>query len=267
MHQRISLVNKTNNKLLYISKTDIGDDFKASYHSHSNLEILLITKGKGKILTTNKTIPIKEKDIVIINSNSNHCEISSSECEFLAIGVNHFNAFLDDSFKKKIIYFPVKDEEYEKIKKLYNIIFLESQIKDGENIISSCFENIITLITRNSNTFFNSTTSEVYTSLISNALNIIDNYFYSNLSINDLASRLSVSPSLLCHQFKKETGKTIIEYKLTCQIQEACNLLKITDMSILDISSAIGINNSAYFSKVFKKIMGCTPKEYRNFKL
>lgn len=263
MHQRIPLTSYTNNKLLYISKTDISDDFKASFHSHPNLEILLFIAGEGKILTTHKTIPIRKNDLVIINTNSNHCEVSSSNCQFLALGVNQLNAYLKDAYNKKILYLSLTDDEFAKVKALYEIIFSEAEAKSEPNIIESTYESLLTLIQRNSNLFFASTAKENYSSLVSNAKNIIDNYYYSNLSINSLAHRLSISSSLLCHRFKEETKMSIVKYKLKCQIEEACNLLRITDMSILDISSATGFNNSAYFSKVFKTFVGISPKKYR----
>ena len=74
MHQRRTIKNNINNNIIYISKTDIGDDFKTSYHSHTNAEILLITKGEGLIISKEKQYPIKEKnldekiDLVLSNS-------------------------------------------------------------------------------------------------------------------------------------------------------------------------------------------------------
>ena len=52
-------------------------------------------------------------------------------------------------------------------------------------------------------------------------------------------------------------------YKLFCQIEEAKNLLTITDMSITEISALIGFNNTSYFTKKFKVITNLTPKEFR----
>ena len=44
MHQRRTIKNNSDNNLLYISKTEIGDDFKTNYHSHPNVEIILIKR-------------------------------------------------------------------------------------------------------------------------------------------------------------------------------------------------------------------------------
>lgn len=174
--------------------------------------------------------------------------------------MNQLNAYLKDAYNKKILYLSLTDDEFAKVKALYEIIFSEAETKSEPNIIESTYENLLTLIQRNSNLFLPPRQKENYSSLVSNAKNIIDNYYYSNLSINSLAHRLSISPSLLCHRFKEETKMSIVKYKLKCQIEEACNLLRITDMSILDISSATGFNNSAYFSKVFKTFVGISPK-------
>ena len=66
-----------------------------------------------------------------------------------------------------------------------------------------------------------------------------------------------------CKLFKKETGYSIIEFKINCQLEEACNLLKITNMQISDIAMEAGFNNVSYFSKIFKKKYQLTPKIYR----
>ena len=78
-----------------------------------------------------------------------------------------------------------------------------------------------------------------------------------------MSKRLSITKSTLEHQFKKETNYSIIEYKINCQLEEACNLLKITNTQISDIAMETGFNNVSYFSKMFKKKYDLTPKTYR----
>lgn len=90
---------------------------------------------------------------VIINTNSNHCEVSSSNCQFLALGVNQLNAYLKDAYNKKILYLSLTDDEFAKVKALYEIIFSEAETKSEPNIIESTYENLLTLIQRNSNLF------------------------------------------------------------------------------------------------------------------
>lgn len=263
MHQRRTIKNNIDNNLLYISKTEIGDDFKTNYHSHPNVEIILIIKGEGSIISKEKKYSIKEKDLFIINTYMDHYEISKNSCQFMAIGIDKFNAYLKDDFNKKILHFSLKDEDYEKIYSLYNIIYIDSKNDINDDVITNCFLSILSIIKRHINVNFNSVAKSKYSFLVANAIDIIENNYYSNITLNDLSKRLSVAKSTLEHQLKKETGYSIIEFKINCQLEEACNLLKITNMQISDIAMEAGFNNVSYFSKIFKKKYQLTPKIYR----
>jgi|GEM_PF-1431289 transcriptional regulator, araC family len=263
MHTRNLLSNLTNNDLAYISKTNIGEDFSASFHSHPNLEILLVTEGEGKIAHTHQSIPIIKGDIIVISKNSKHCEITTKNLTFFAIGVNNIDAFLKHNFTDQIFHLHLEDEEFKTILQLYQIIFSESELKHEKNIISPLFISIINIIERNSALSFDKSHGMSYNSNVNTVISFIDNYFYLKLPLKTIAERLSISVSGLCHQFKEETKMTVGEYKLSKQINEAMSLLETTDMSIMDIASMVGFNDSAYFTKQFKATSGMTPKEYR----
>lgn len=263
MHKRKLLADVSKKGLLYISTTDINDDFKASLHSHPNMEILIITKGEGKIITNRKQIPIKEGNVIIINQNSSHYEFSESSCSFHALGVDNSNAFLKETFKKKIIYFPINKDDFSKMLNFFSLLSNEAENRCDSGVIDPCFEAIISIIVRNSSVVFRKEPSNYYSTVVATAKDIIDNYYFSNLTLEDIATRLSISPSRLAHLFKKEIGLTIIEYKLLSQISEAYNLLSMTDMPITNVSNAVGFNDSAYFTKQFKRCCSMTPKEYR----
>ena len=72
-----------------------------------------------------------------------------------------------------------------------------------------------------------------------------------------------MSVSTISHHFKEKYGVGIIEYKINRQIDEAKNLLKISDMNIVEIGTAVGFNSPSYFTKVFKERIGSSPSEYR----
>ena len=139
----------------------------------------------------------------------------------------------------------------------------QKQKKDSACLLENTYQMIMKLMERNAELYFGKSEKIQGNHLVSAALNIIENYYYTHLTLKEISHRLSVSSSLLSHEFKKETGKTIIEYKLDCQIEEACNLLAITDMSMIDIAFATGFTTSSYFSEMFKKKKGISPKEYR----
>ena len=63
--------------------------------------------------------------------------------------------------------------------------------------------------------------------------------------------------------FKKETGQTFINYLNNYKIERSKELLKNTNMTLLDISLEVGFNNQSYYSTIFKKYTNMTPQEYR----
>jgi len=85
----------------------------------------------------------------------------------------------------------------------------------------------------------------------------------SSLTLNELADHVSLSKPHFIHLFKQITGYSPIEYYLRLKIQRACQYLDLTDYSVKEISKNIGIQDPYYFSRVFGKIMGQSPSDYR----
>ena len=63
--------------------------------------------------------------------------------------------------------------------------------------------------------------------------------------------------------FKEETGTSVIGYINQCRIRRACTMLSSTTAQVKDVALSVGFSDQLYFSKVFKKINGITPTEYR----
>lgn len=81
-------------------------------------------------------------------------------------------------------------------------------------------------------------------------------------SVQSLASLLNLSPKYLSDLLKQETGKTALELIHLYVISEAKNLLVAGEKSISEIAYQLGFENPPYFSRLFKKETGVTPKEY-----
>ncbi|MBQ8783493.1 MAG: helix-turn-helix domain-containing protein [Clostridia bacterium] len=102
-----------------------------------------------------------------------------------------------------------------------------------------------------------------YSHLIQKVLTTIDSEITGDLSLNAQAKALNVNPSYLSSLFKKETGMTLTDYVNKKRAEHAARLLKTTNMQIQTISQYCGIYDVNYFTKIFKKYFGKTPKEYR----
>jgi two-component system response regulator YesN len=94
----------------------------------------------------------------------------------------------------------------------------------------------------------------------------IRNNYSSEITVGELAKKYSINPDYLSTIFKQETGKNIIKYLTEIRIDNACQLLKETQAKVSDIAFSSGYKDRQYFNRVFKKITGMTPIEYRNMK-
>lgn len=86
------------------------------------------------------------------------------------------------------------------------------------------------------------------------------------INLSDLASLCGFSVSHYSLVFKKKTSRSPIEYFNNLKIQKACQLLDFTDSQIKEIAIQLNFDDQFYFSRVFKKIMGISPVEYRRKK-
>lgn len=95
---------------------------------------------------------------------------------------------------------------------------------------------------------------------------IEENYGDEELSLNQLASHVNVSPNHLSTIFSQQTGQTFIKYLTEYRIDKARELLRCTSMRSSEISEAVGYKDPHYFSYMFKKTVGMTPTNYRGGK-
>lgn len=86
------------------------------------------------------------------------------------------------------------------------------------------------------------------------------------ITLQDIAEHIGYSPSHFSLLFKKKIGHAPLSYFNLLKIQEACFMLDSTDMKINQICYKIGIEDTYYFSRLFGKIMGMSPREYRKSK-
>lgn len=102
-----------------------------------------------------------------------------------------------------------------------------------------------------------------YSPPISKAITFIDSDLTANLSLSTISQALNISSSYLSTLFKKETGQTLTDYISHRRVNHAKHLLETTRLQVQTIAQHCGIVDVQYFSKIFKRITGKTPKEYR----
>lgn len=104
-----------------------------------------------------------------------------------------------------------------------------------------------------------------YTDVILRAKKYIDkNFTNPDISLKTTAEAVNFSPNHFSTVFSQECGVTFIEYLTQVRIEQAKKMLANTDMKSTDIAYEVGFNDPHYFSFIFKKTMGVSPREWRN---
>ncbi|NBD25364.1 response regulator [Paenibacillus sp. T1] len=93
----------------------------------------------------------------------------------------------------------------------------------------------------------------------------IEERLQENWTVKQLAEEFSLNASYLSVLFKREMGKTISEFVQETRIDRARELLKDPGIKVYEVADRVGIQTSAYFTYLFKKLVGCTPQEYRDY--
>lgn len=270
-----TIINMTY-ELLYICKSKCDNDWHSTAHFHPFTEIFYITEGKGSFQLDDEWINVSTGDLIIINPNCLHTEksiISNNPLEYIVLGIDNISLNELESKPQKIDsqntnkFFKVinyKGDEH--IPKFLNSLIIELDEKKPHYEISckgllSLF--IVYILRSTKNDLKINKDSKLLNLECMKIKNYLDSNYTQNITLDFLAELSYLNKFHLVHTFTKQIGTSPINYLITKRIDESKNLLTTTNFSIRDISSIVGFSNSSYFSHMFKKITGCSPKEYK----
>lgn len=100
--------------------------------------------------------------------------------------------------------------------------------------------------------------------IIRNVIAFLVNHYKQRIVLEDIANHVGVSSFYLDRLFKQETEKTPRAYLEKIRIDKAARLLKSTELTNLEICYEVGFNSPSNFYKAFRRLMKCSPNEFRN---
>ena len=101
---------------------------------------------------------------------------------------------------------------------------------------------------------------------VAKSISYMRTHLNEKLTLGVLAAQVNLSVSQYCSLFKKKTSRSPLDYVTHLKIQKACSLLDFSDLKIKDVAAKLGYADAFYFSRLFSKTMGKSPKAYRNQK-
>ncbi|MED3561182.1 helix-turn-helix domain-containing protein [Bacillus xiapuensis] len=99
---------------------------------------------------------------------------------------------------------------------------------------------------------------------VQKAITFIDQHFVENISLEQVASHVQLSPNYFSNLFKRTTGTSFIEYMTQLRVEKAKAMLVNLNQTVYQVANAVGYHDARYFSRVFKSVCGKTPSKYRN---
>ena len=99
---------------------------------------------------------------------------------------------------------------------------------------------------------------------ITMCIEYVYNHIHDRITIEDLATYTDLSPSYLSRLFKKELGISVSDYIREKKIDKAQNLLKYSDFTPVEIANYLSFSSQSHFIQAFEKMVGMTPKKYRD---
>ena len=99
--------------------------------------------------------------------------------------------------------------------------------------------------------------------IVNHMIKHVNKHFTEPLSLKDFAEKYNYSSAHISNMFKREIGITFSEYVQSIRIQESCRLLANTNKSVAEIVNTVGYTDVKFFNKVFKRITGMTPRQFK----
>ncbi|HKM35427.1 MAG TPA: helix-turn-helix domain-containing protein [Lachnospiraceae bacterium] len=251
-------------------------------HMHSEFEFLYVISGRLDMDIGSEHVSLFENEAVFVPSNVMHKGISDDACEYKAIVFADRFLINTDEIDKEKEYIPFslydssagvvkigrearwKEEILSHLEAIYELEEAGCSVTIKKELFIKGHLLLIWQLLHQYH-FGNievKTGSETVENL-KKAILFVEHKFMDQITLDELAKQANMSSSHFCRQFKDYTNLTPIEYVNKYRIMKCCTFLKESQKDVKTICFECGYNNVSFFNREFKKVMGCTPGEYR----
>ncbi|MBQ7432257.1 MAG: AraC family transcriptional regulator [Lachnospiraceae bacterium] len=268
---------------LYIRKGILSQypEMRANCHWHEDLEFIHVLDGEMNYFINGSKVFLSKGDCLFVNARQMHYGYAhyDHECIFTCILIHPALLTANTYLYKKYVQPLISNDslmylKYTDIDKDYNKIAAGlrrvDQLKENRsvgyqleviNILSSLFVLILTCQKEHPDTA--KTVPDPKLTAQKQMVAFIAGNYTEDLSLDQIAASAAVSKSTCCRLFKTYIHQSPIDFLNAYRLQVSCHLLTETDKSISEIASLCGFNHTSYFSKLFLRSYGCSPKVYR----
>ena len=275
-----SLINVS--KIVTVHYYEFDKNFVFDGEKHDFWEMVYVDKGQVEISCDEKQITLSQGEIVFHRPNEFHSiRAYNSAPNFFVVSfvchssaMAHFQRFhtrLDKPLKPFISSIITEAENVFEIPK--NAPFLkqlqkkENAAVGGEQLIKTYLEQLLILLLRNvtqapeRSVFPNKESMESH--VVAKVKQFIHDRLYERFYVSDLCSHVGYCKTYLSNLFHEQTGETMTGYAVKAKIAKAKQLIQEGNKNFSQISDLLAFDNPQYFSRVFKRVTGTTPTEFK----
>lgn len=253
-------------RLLNAGSARYEGDWPSIPHAHAYAELFYITGGDGQFRIEEKLFPVQVDQLVIVNPNVIHTEVSfeSHPLEYIVLGIAGLELAEEDGGDSRFRVLDFRGDS--DISTCLRQILRESrQMQEGYETVCQAYMEILIVRLMRSATFALAAGSveKRASRQCATVRRYIDAHYKEQLTLELLAQQAHVNKYYMSHAFKREYGVSPIQYLIRRRIEESRYLLRETDLSLAQICRMLGFSSGSYFSQSFCKAVGMAPMEYR----
>jgi len=253
--------------------------YAAACHWHPDLEFILVLDGAMDYFVNGRILHMDAGEGIFVNSKRLHYGYSkdSSDCSFLVvvvhpsllggethIGKEYFDSKFGSETEDYILLTDHNSWQGEAIKAI-GLIYEEMHFNGSNPLrLISQITSLCALTGDHIKPVSMPHSNEHAWLAVWNMTGFIQKNYESKITLGDIAAAGPVCRSKCCKLFGEYVGQTPNGYLTRYRIGKSCEMLRETNMSILEIAMACGFQNPSYFTQVFHKEFGMTPREYRH---
>lgn len=237
----------------------------ASLHWHDDTEIIYAVDGMTRVFVEGKIYTLSPGELVLVGSKKIHRTLDAGT------GGTHYAIIIPNTLCKSIgfesaaydIEKPITDE---RAAELFKTVVKEMAERKPyyQDAVRIAMASLFLYIMRN---FEKGSSSSPEKSgkgmhkVVKETIEHIKQNIDKPISVDDLAQMFGLSKFYYCRKFKKMTGYTIVNYINLQKCMKARNLILSSEYKVKEIAHMTGFENMSYFSRTYKKYMGCLPSE------
>lgn len=252
------------------------------WHYHKEYELHLITHSSGKIFVGDYIGNFRPNHLVLTGPNLPHNWITQSDNNEFFPKRDKVVTFTDELLQSARQVFPELQEINGLLHRAnFGVEFLHKEMIDqAHELIDeianttgmlnlAAFFKLMSILAKSedykllSSSQYSFVENEKQQTQVDRAVNFIVDNYQQQITQEDAAEHLSMTPTYFSRFFRRATGRRFVEFINSLRIARACDLISHSDEQITNICFSVGFNNIANFNRHFYAIKGMTPSDYR----